>query len=180
MGGPKALMEVGGRAWWQVQRERIERAGREALWVVSHEVGRAMPSSLAMVDGDPGAPMFASVVAGVTALRDSAPAPPRWVHVLPVDVPAPERETFDVLEQAAGEQAVSVPACAGRSGHPVCLSWGWIEDALLPAAARGLADRLRLDDLAAPDRTVVRVCDENVTVNLNTPQDVEAWLKSHG
>ncbi len=179
MGGPKGLMSVDGRAWWFVQQERIAASGRNAAWVVSpvvrSAIERAPGAALHLVDADPDAPMFASVLAGLGALLASPPLP-GWVHVLPVDVPAPLRATLDALERGAGAGGVAVPRHAGKSGHPVCLAWGWVERELLPRATGTTTDGLRLDELIAGVRMEVDVTDDAVTVNLNTPEDVQRWI----
>lgn len=174
MGAPKALMPVAGvgepRPWWRHQQDRLARADRPPLWVVSPDVRAAMRESAPPhVQSDPDAPMFASVLAGLSALRA---APPGWVHVLPVDVPAPAPATFAALEAAAGPRGVAVPRFRGRTGHPLCLAWSWIEEKVFPVAA---PDQ-RLDALTAPARVVVDVDDPAVAANLNTPDDLRRWL----
>jgi nicotine blue oxidoreductase len=171
MGGPKALMTVDGEAWWRRQERVFASAGVRSLWVVSTVVEEALrsapegPAARVVADGD--APMFESVLAGVRAL---AQAPPAGVFVLPVDVPAPERAT---LARLAAASPVAVPRCAGATGHPVRLAWGWVREHLLagePAARR-------LDLLIEPDAASVDVEDDAVLLNLNTPEDLEAWAR---
>jgi CTP:molybdopterin cytidylyltransferase MocA len=185
MGGPKALMSVGGRAWWRTQAERLAASRRDAAWVVSPEVRAAMGEAggrggraARLAESDPDAPMFASLLKGIELLR---PDPPAWVHVLPVDVPAPRRATLERLESAAGARGVAVPVAPAsggsrrRPGHPVCLSWAWIEGVLIPEARVQPVGSLRLDRLIAGTRVAVEVHDESVAVNLNTPADVRRW-----
>ena len=58
MGSPKALMSVGGRAWWREQQERLTELRIASLWVVSEQVRRAMggesgaPADLVIADTD--------------------------------------------------------------------------------------------------------------------------------
>ncbi|MFO0826762.1 MAG: nucleotidyltransferase family protein [Phycisphaerales bacterium] len=178
MGGPKALMEVGGRPWWHVQFERIAAVGRDQLWIVGplvrEAMGRDASRSPRLVDGDPGAPMFASVLRGIDALR--ADRVPRFVHVLPVDVPAPSESTFAALERAATASGVAVPTHRGASGHPICLARDWIERVIVPAVATAAIGELRLDALTARDRALVEVLDADVCVNLNEPEAVARWM----
>lgn len=174
MGGPKALLTVDGNVWWRVQRDRIAASGRGAVWVVSPEVREGMgegASSMALVDADPDAPMFASVRAGLVRLASS---PPACVHVLPIDVPAPRSGTFDALERAteAAKGGVAAPRHRAARGHPLCLAWMWIARVALPCADSDA----RLDELTAHDRVLVDVDDADVTANLNTPDDLRAWL----
>lgn len=176
MGGPKALMPVGGRPWHHWQSERLARLDFPATWVVSPAVARAMlaepPPTGAppLVTADPDAPMFASVHAGLQSL---ASTPPRGVFILPVDVPAPLSLDWHAL---AALDPVAAPRHLARRGHPLWLAWPW-------AAARGLtaatcpADA-RLDELIRADVQTLDTTDPDTVVNLNTPADVAAWLAS--
>jgi molybdenum cofactor cytidylyltransferase len=173
MGGPKALMRAGGGVWWRVQQARLSEAGVKSLWVVSPEVEAAMvaeddaPPLRAM--GDPAAPMFASVVAGVLSLRD---APPRGVFVLPVDVPAAGAGVWAALSRS---DVPAAPVWRGERGHPVYLPWGWVASELLALVDAGGVASARLDRLLEGWVSEVEVDDPGVLVNLNTPADVARW-----
>ncbi len=174
MGGPKALMNVGGHPWWHVQAERLVAVGLPVTWVVSEEVARAIEAArprpaLSLVRADPDAPMFESLMTG---LRANAAAGPRGVFVLPVDVPAPLIEVWRAL---AGSITPAVPEFERRRGHPVYLPWGWVEKRLLEAPT---TEKRRLDVLIRDDVRAVGVNDGTVTINLNTLADVRAWLRS--
>lgn len=174
MGGPKALMMVGQGAWWRIQQQRL--GGTPSLWVVSpivEEALRAAPDAPAQrVLGDPAQPMFASVQSGLRAMAVRAPA---FVHVLPVDVPAPSQRVYEALEGAALRAGVAAPSWEGVPGHPVCMSWAWVEVNVLDAGEGLDATTARLDELSAACRAVVPVDDPSVRVNLNTPEAVHAW-----
>jgi molybdenum cofactor cytidylyltransferase len=173
MGTPKALMSVDGRAWWRIQAERLAAVGLEATWVVSAEVRAAMLSCegapKALVTGDSTAPMFGSILAGVAAI---APRLPRGLFVLPVDIPAPGAAVWSALSRAG---RVAIPAYSGRRGHPAYLPWGW-----LTAALAALPPAPRLDALIAPVAVEVPVDDPGILVNLNTADDLRAWLARPG
>jgi len=173
MGGPKALMAVAGRPWWMIQCERLAGAGAAPVWVVSPPVRAAMLGTIVsssqcpprFVDGDPGAPMFESIRRGVEFLALSRP---RGVFVLPVDVPAPERGTWNALRQGV-DGNVTVPACGARRGHPIYMPWAFAQTLIgAPASAR-------LDELIAGCSRSIEVSDPAVTTNLNTPDGVRAW-----
>lgn len=171
MGGPKALMAVGKRPWWQTQEGRLAAAAR--TWVVSPQVAAQMGGCASpLVLADPEAPMFDSLRAGIDAAGRN-----EGILVLPVDVPAPASSTIAALTRAAGA-GVAVPVHRARRGHPVALSRGWINRVLLPACAAG--QNLRLDHLIEPDARVVPVDDPDTVVNLNTPRDVDRWLAAQG
>ncbi len=180
MGGPKALMMVGGRAWWRVQQERLASAGIETVWVVSREVGAAMrrdlrqgDAAMEIAESDPGLPMFASVAAGIRALVEGG-VRPSGVFVLPVDVPAAGAAVWRAL--AAVGSRVAVPEYRGRRGHPVRLMWEFVERVIVPSLEdAGFLAQARLDRLVQGETTAVPVEDEAVVVNLNDPADVERW-----
>jgi nicotine blue oxidoreductase len=193
MGGPKALMQVGGRPWWRVQAERLGAVGLPCTWVVNRQVEREFvgtageggeggekgePASIVLADGH--RPMIDSILAGVRVLGDAAPAP-RGVFVLPVDVPVPSRAVFDALARGGGGRggaAPTVPAHGGARGHPVYLPWAWVERSLLagPVAIGGLD--WRLDAMIAPDARILAVDDPRVAMNINTPDDLERALRA--
>ncbi len=172
MGGPKALMDVGGLAWWRIQAARLAGAGIRSAWVVSPEVAEAFgceagaPAALVIADAD--APMFASVMAGLELLaRD----PPRAAFLLPIDVPA---AGAGVWRELAEQGRPCIPCFEGRHGHPLYLPWNWIEQNLLNA--RHELATTRLDDLVRPELAHADVTDNSVVMNLNTPADVAAWV----
>ena len=172
MGGPKALMDVGGEAWWRVQERRLEGVGLARVWVVSERVELALRDEAGApswrVVGDEESPMLTSVLLGVRAAMEMGAA---RVFVLPVDTPAPGRGVWDAL---AGSGEVAVPEFGGERGHPICLRRGWVERNLLDGSCDpGTA---RLDGLVGVDAVMAPVEDGDCVVNLNTREDVEAWL----
>lgn len=175
MGGPKALMTMGGETWWRVQMRRLGEAGLRQVWVVSDAVRDAMeagePSSeevewLVVADAD--APMFESVLAGVSALEGEDGV--RGVFVLPVDIPAARAKTWEALRGGADD--VRVPVFGSGAGHPIWLGWDFVTAHVLPAPVDS-----RLDALTADVAQLVPVDDPSVAANLNTPGDVEVWLR---
>lgn len=207
MGGPKALMRVDGRAWWEWQCERLARLGGEVVWIVTDEVGTSMEEAarargvevrLVRVEG--GRPMFDSVRAGIECVygeamgsgagheRDAS----EGVFVLPVDVPAAGAEVWSGLRREGGgasgrpRQAPVSPSVVDESGavergHPIYLPREWVvrvfAAAVREAGVRGTLGELRLDRLIEPERVLHEVRDMSVVTNLNTPGDVEAWLR---
>ncbi len=175
MGGPKALMDVGGRPWWHVQAERLGAVGLPATWVVSEEVAKSIEAArpeptLRLVRSDPDAPMFESLMAGLRAI---AAVGPRGAFVLPVDVPAPLIEVWRALR---GSITPAIPEFEGKRGHPVYLPWAWIEARLLGAVSPPPEER-RLDVMIQAEARSVPVADRTITVNLNTRADVENLVR---
>jgi len=181
MGMPKALIRMGGPMWWEVQSQRLARAGVPSLWVVSAEVREVMmeagPPPFRVAVGDPDTPPFESFLAGVRALDAADGGPPPGVFVLPVDVPAPGKPVWQALCDAG---RVAVPTFGDSRGHPVFMEWAWIEEVLRPWPGPERAAELRLDSLIAPVATYVNVHDPSVAANLNTPEDAARWLATQG
>lgn len=178
MGGPKALMEVNGRAWWRTQDERLESAGVEPVWVVSKRIAPELADeSPRLVVSDDSAPMFASILAGMKALAaraDQTGRPPRGAFILPIDVPAPSAEVWRALAVrgcCAVREHPAVPVFEGKRGHPVWLPWEWSAREVLARSGD-----VRLDELLrAGGVEHVEVRDPAVVVNLNVPGDVTEW-----
>lgn len=179
MGGPKLVMDAGGRPWWRVQSERLAAAGVRPIWVVAAEhAGLGLPGLVVVGDGD--AAMFESVRAGVAAWRErrgealTGPSE-AGVFVIPVDVPAPAAGVWGAVSELAcrlGRPAA--PERARRHGHPVFLPGPWAERVVnAPAGAR-------LDDLLRGALTYIHVNDPDAATNLNTPEALAAWLARGG
>src|SRR5262245_59801794 len=128
MGTPKALMQVPDGPWWAVQEARLARVGVSAMWVVSERVRSEMVAAQRPMPevtvADDGAPMFESLIVGLTAVESKNLA---GVFVLPVDVPAPKEGVWHTLAQATGQSRDGIvsPSFEGRHGHPVYIPWNF-------------------------------------------------------
>jgi CTP:molybdopterin cytidylyltransferase MocA len=89
-----------------------------------------------------------------------------------VDVPAPGPAVWPLLAAVSG---IAIPTHARRRGHPAALPAPWIQTVLRPALQRRTPERL--DRLIAEAREVP-VDDPAVATNLNTPEDLHAWLNA--
>lgn len=176
MGGPKALMLVGGRPWWQWQEERLAAAGVAGLWVVSREVDAALPAKIVRVTvAVEGGPMFASLFAGCKAMDWAG-----CIAILPVDVPVASASTWNRLrsEHTASARLKDLshgfiatgPCYLGKHGHPVLLT----QAALLKIRAADSATA-RLDTLLHNRTRWIDADDSDVCCNLNTPAEVTKW-----
>jgi len=173
MGSPKALMLVDGEPWWVRQSARLESVGAKSCWVVSDAVEAAMtsderaPSLRVIASCDD--PMFASVVAGVSALAEN---PPEGVFILPIDIPAPSRKAWI---DCAATDAVAAPVFNDQSGHPLYLPWAWAEQHLLVPGVDPLTSRL--DSMIAGSLVRISTDDSDTVMNLNRPDDLNNWLQ---
>jgi len=120
--------------------------------------------------------MFASLLCGLRGLTHTY-GTYRDVCILPVDVPAPDASTFELLAREHGP--VLIPMFHGITGHPIYLSAAWIHEHLLSV---NTLDPLtsRLDHLAAPFATHIKVTDPRIIMNINTPQAARAYESSDG
>lgn len=121
MGGPKALMDVGGRMWARVQSERLARVGVRVVWVMSPEVREGLAAGAGglgeferVVLCESSRPMFESVVAGLREFVRDGAASAGGVFVLPVDVPAAGCCVWERL--AACGAGVAAPVVERRRG----------------------------------------------------------------
>lgn len=183
LGGPKALLTINHQPWWRIQSHRLAATKVPVTWIVSDLVRAALAehqdAPTHLVRADSAAPMFASILAGLRVLAES---PPQGVFILPVDAPAPEPSVWHALAAAATDASpVTIPTFQSKTGHPAFLRWSWVERTLFRAvdstAPQDLA-ALRLDTLIAPVAQAIPVSDPSVAVNLNTPDDLSAYLSS--
>ncbi len=191
MGGPKILMRVGGQAWWRVQRRRLSGLGDRVrlIWIVSGIVEEALSGEAdapwPRVLGDDSSPMFESVRLAAMSVYESGDSV--GMHVLPVDVPVPSPGVFEALERRSKESGRSVPTrprFENKTGHPVFLPAEWVARIAQmdehEVRSRATTESLRLDRLIEGEVISVDVEDAGVLVNLNTPQDVAAWMIDAG
>lgn len=169
MGHPKALTRLG----TETALERVVRAcGEASVRHVRVVVGRdssrirAEHASLTVewvVNPEPDAGRTGSLQQGLGGLESAR------VLMWPVDHPLVSPETVRRILLQKGE--LVVPTWEGRGGHPVVLGG----DVL--ARVRRLAPSVPLRD--AFERSVqtrVALDDPGVRANLDTPEDVRAWL----
>ncbi|MGD9789250.1 MAG: NTP transferase domain-containing protein [Phycisphaerales bacterium] len=189
MGGPKILMRVGGQVWWRVQRRRLAGLGDRVrlIWIVSGIVEEALSGEAdapgPRVLGDDSAPMFESVRLAAKSVHESGESV--GMFVLPVDVPVPSSGVFETLEETSRESGRSVPTrpqFENKTGHPVFLPAEWIAKIARmdehEVRSRATTESMRLDRLIEGEVMSVEVEDAGVLVNLNTPEDVAAWVAS--
>jgi CTP:molybdopterin cytidylyltransferase MocA len=173
MGSNKAIVEIDGAPWWRTQMDRFGDMGIRSLWALSPEaaeqIRRADDAPTQMVICSPDKPMFHSFARAIALLSED---PPETVFVLPVDCPAPSRAVWESL---LGVAPVAAPSFEGEIGHPLALSWHWVDANVCPHLRESSPD-LRLDALTRADRRIVPVSDPNVRMNLNHRADVIAWL----
>jgi|SRR4051812_37274027 len=169
MGGPKALLAIGGETFLARCARLLRRPGvNEVFAVVGHEAERVARDGAAaglsfVVNARYADGMLTSILAGLEA---AAAADAVLVH--PVDHPLVETETVDAVVAALRRGArVAVPSHDGRRGHPggfARAAWGALRAARPEEGARGV--------LAAHPEWIEHVAGgPGCRAGINTPED---------
>ena len=174
-GGPKAFKRVDGELAWRRQARLLLQAGAERVAVVIHpdrpadDLAEPVPDTVLVVASTPQAEMFASLQAGLRALRQSDDHGAATL-ILPVDCPLAGLPVTDALLAALGDGKSSPPAVIrpvfeGRRGHPIVLSAALCEDLAAGSSNRRLDHIIRA--LAAQSVRDVAVEDPAILANHN-------------
>ncbi len=135
--------------------------GAEALAPVIASLGAAR-----VVNPQPEAGMFSSVLAGLAALGPGV----EGVFVLPADIPLVLPATIRRLAAAfvPGQGLAAVPTFAGRRGHPPLLDAGLVSAIREYAGPQGLRGALWA---ASATRMAIETDDPGVLLDIDTPED---------
>ena len=178
MGQPKGLMKINGRPWIEEQARRFRDAGgRDVTVVLGFHVDQyravldEMRDVTGVVNPHPELGQFSSLQVGLHNVSDKNV---RGVFVLPIDVPAALKETWQLLVQSFCDGIdVSIPVYGKQGGHPVLLSTRFVEK-LLAVPDDHPDARLDRQVHHLPQSHIARasVDDPQVIANMNTPADV--------
>ena len=123
----------------------------------------------------PPADMRASVELGLAHLATSDP--PTSILLSPGDCPGTRPNLVArLIEEGASHPArIIVPRHGARTGHPILIPWS------LAARIPGLPPGVGVNHLLAchPDRVHHLAADPTVLVDLDTPEDWQAWIANH-
>jgi CTP:molybdopterin cytidylyltransferase MocA len=172
MGQPKALLDFKGKYWIDYQIESLRQIGFKKILVVlgfSNELitSKMKSTNIELIfNPTPEAGQFSSVQVGLKMARGGA------CFVLPIDVPAPQKQVWLEMEGAMDANFVQ-PSHQGRLGHPIRLG-----DSLIETLVHAPSES-RLDALLAQisGRKVVATEDSRVLLNLNTPEAFHHWVQ---
>ncbi len=173
IGGPKALLSLGGRTFLERAVRALSEAGLEVVMVVNPVVDAAVPKGALparrVVNPDPDQQngMFGSVRLGVSeALNLGA----LGALLLPVDLPLVTSEDLRavVIRLRAGA-AVAVAAHDTRRGHPIGISRAVMEEIATGPSATTLRDIVRKD----PARVVEVPVSVGAITGVNTKEDLD-------
>jgi nicotine blue oxidoreductase len=177
MGGPKALLRVGGESFLARCVRGLSRPGvGPVLAVVGHQAERVaaeagLPAGVSVVvnpryrEG-----MLSSILCGLDAAqRQGAEA----VLLHPVDHPLLTPETVDaVLAALLAGAVIAVPSHGGRRGHP----GGFARSAWAALRAAPPEQGARAVLAAHPDWIVHLPGDPSCLAGIDTPADFERWI----
>ena len=174
IGGPKALLPIGGTTFLARVARALDRPGVAAVVaVIGHGARRVvadpgLPREVALVvNPRPDDGMLGSVILGIDA-AEARGAEAVLLH--PVDHPFVSPATTDlVLAALAAGARIAVPSYAGRRGHPggfARAAWAALREASPGRGARAvLTDR--------PEWLVHVPGDEGCVAGIDTPEDYE-------
>jgi CTP:molybdopterin cytidylyltransferase MocA len=177
MGGPKALLRVGGETFLARAARVLARPGVDSVAaVVGREVLAAAakavpPLTAALLENPrPERGMLSSILRGLDA-AEAAGADAVLLH--PVDHPLVDPATVDrVVAGLHGGAVVAVPTHGSRRGHPggfARAAWAALREAPAGRGARAvLADH--------PEWVVHVPGDPGCVLGIDTPADYERWI----
>ena len=177
MGGPKALLRIGGESFLARAARLLSRPGvRVVVAVLGHDAARVraeakVPAGLSLVDNERYADgMLSSVLRG---LQEAEALAADAVLVHPVDHPLAEPATVDRVVAALEDGAViAVPTHEDRRGHP-----GGFARAAWAALRKAPPERGARAVLADHPEWVVHVAgDPGCVAGIETPADYERWI----
>ncbi len=196
MGTPKGLLDYGGQPWLLRQFDTLSKhgIGRVVTVLGYHNAAykKAIPvlrksenswtehdnlSIATLTNPAPEYGPFSSLMCAVRWLKESSP--PLHIFLLHVDVPAPDKIVWEKLYAAMGDKAVkaAIPQYNGKGGHPVCLSFSFLDTLLeIPLDTPEARLDAQISQLAPSAVRQIAVQDANVTLNLNSLEDWREYL----
>ena len=173
IGGPKALLRLGGRTFLDRAMGALSGAGLEVVVVMNPWVSEAIPRDgllgRRVVNPDPDQEngMFGSVRLGVSVALELGA---RGALLLPVDLPLITSEDAGaVVAGLDAGAAVVVATSGGRRGHPIGISRAVMNEIVAASPSATLRDIVRKD----PTRVVEVPVSEGAVTGINTKEDLE-------
>lgn len=179
MGGPKALVLLGGRALLERHLERLHESGCTSVTAVvrpadadaAYAIARRLPFDVTLVAATtPSQAASLASAIGRLVLEDGD-----VVAITPVDLLPPRPATVRALEAALGSALAATPSYHGQGGHPAL-----VRPEVLAPYVRGETPPLRdvLEALGAR-RLRVEVDDAAVTGDFDRPDDLPRRPGAH-
>ena len=180
MGIPKGLLDYHGKPFLSYQIESLFEIGFTDIIVVSgkdtalyQENIPELKKSTVIVNPQPERGLFSSIQSGLLRLKDKYQS---GVFILPLDVPCPSKEVWNQLaaELSSSEANVSIPEFNGKRGHPVLLS-DEFKQYLQTCSSDSRLDFEIRKQKELQKAKIISVNDKNITLNLNTLEEWEAF-----
>ena len=180
MGIPKGLLDYHGKPFLSYQIESLFEIGFTDIIVVSgkdtalyQENIPELKKSTVIVNPQPERGLFSSIQSGLLRLKDKYQS---GVFILPLDVPCPSKEVWNQLavELSSSEANVSIPEFNGKRGHPVLLSDEFRQHLQTCSSDSRLDFEIRKQKELQKAK-IISVNDKNITLNLNTLEEWEAF-----
>ncbi len=180
MGIPKGLLDYHGKPFLSYQIESLFEIGFTDIIVVSgkdttlyQENIPELKKTTIIVNPQPEKGPFSSIQSGLSGLGDKHQS---GVFILPIDVPCPSKEVWDQLagELSSSNANVSIPEFNGKRGHPVLLS-DEFKKYLQTCSSDSRLDFEIRKQKELQKAKIISVNDKNITLNLNTLEEWEAF-----
>ncbi|MCE7743264.1 MAG: NTP transferase domain-containing protein [Candidatus Heimdallarchaeota archaeon] len=180
MGSPKGLLNYKGKPFISLQIEHLQDIGFSEIIIV---LGKARDIYLDKIpelkdfklvtNALPERGAFSSILCGLSKISDLNRI---GAFILPVDVPCPEKDVWVQLIEGlrTSEANVTIPSFEGKKGHPVFLSAEFI-DYLLTCSSDSRLDFEIHKQINQQKAKIISVKDLNITLNLNTIEEWEAF-----
>jgi len=180
MGVLKGLLDYHGKPFLSYQIESLFEIGFTDIIVVLgkdttiyQENIPQLKKSTVIVNPQPDRGSFSSLQSGLFGLNDKYNS---GVFILPIDVPCPSKEVWDQLavELSSSKANVSIPEFNGKRGHPVLLSDEFRQHLQTCSSDSRLDFEIRKQKELQKAK-IISVNDKNITLNLNTLEEWEAF-----
>ncbi|MCC7402921.1 MAG: NTP transferase domain-containing protein [Bdellovibrionales bacterium] len=197
MGTPKGLLPYQGRSWLQWQLEQLSHRGLDSVVLilgpdfsqylkVLPELGAAQNqwcnwrgdlTLRLVINPEVERGPFSSLQCGLKSWATTPPA----CFVLPLDTPCGDASTWQLLKDYMNKSDydVTIPTLHDKGGHPVLLSAHFLRhlSGVDPLAPEARLD-LQIRQLAPEKIARLPVTDKKVLINLNTPEQWQAFAGS--
>lgn len=181
---PKGLLDFNGKTLLEFQIDRfLSSGGKKVFVVLGNYIGRYKTDfpwdkysgeELEIINNEsPERGQFSSVQLACERLEGEKAA---WI--IPVDCPAPDKQTWEQIENMfMSGILVVVPQFERRGGHPLLVSAEFMQS-LISLDLKDVDSRLdhQIKKLDSELVAKVDVTDSNIQLNLNKPEDFKKFL----
>lgn len=180
MGIPKGLLDYHGKPFLSYQIESLFEIGFTDIIVVLgkdstiyQENIPKLKKSTVIVNPQPDRGSFSSLQSGLFGLNDKYRS---GIFILPIDVPCPSKEVWEQLAEglSSSDVNVAIPEFNNKRGHPVLLSDEFRKHLQTCSSDSRLDFEIRKQKELQRAK-IISVNDKNITLNLNTLEEWEAF-----